>query len=262
MIEQDFGVCRLSVVPVRNEPGNSIQVSQLLFGEAYEVLEKSKDKLWLRIKINFDGTEGWINLRHHVSVPFEYFELLTQSDFKITTDIVSTILYKKNPVSILMGSIVPISTAELFKMDEQFAFNGEAKPISLKRDFEFLKAVAIKYLHAPETDGGKSPFGISCHGFVQMVYKISGYALPGTLPGLVASGKKIDDVFSATPGDLAFFKNHEGALHHVGIVLEENKIIHASGQVKIDYLNEEGILNPETKVYTHTLASLQRILSH
>jgi hypothetical protein len=262
MMEQDFGVCRLSAVPVRSSAGNSLPVYQLLFGEAYEVLEKSKDKLWLRIRNNFDGVEGWINARHHVSIPLEYFEQLTQSDFKITTDIVSTILYKKNPLSILMGSIVPISSAELFKMDEQFAFNGEAKPLSVKRDAEFLKVIAIKYMHAPETEGGKSPFGISCNGFVQMVFKIAGYTLPWSLNDQARAGKKVADIFSALPGDLAFFKNGSGEIHHVGLVLEDNKIIHASGQVKIDLLTEEGILNADTKIYTHTLAGLQRIVNH
>lgn len=262
MIEQDFGVCRLSVVPVRSSSGNTLQVYQLLFGEAYEVLEKSKDKLWLRIRNSYDSVEGWISARHHVSIPQEYFEQLTQSDFKITTDIVSTILYKKNPLSILMGSVVPISSAELFKMDEQFAFNGEAKPLSIKRDAEFVKAVATKYMHAPEMEGGKSPFGISCNGFVQMVFKIAGYRLPWELNDQAKTGKKVVDIFSAVPGDLAFFKNESGSLHHVGIVLEDHKIIHASGQVKIDLLTEEGILNADTKIYTHTLASLQRILNH
>src|SRR5437763_872288 len=73
MMEQDFGVCRLSAVPILNEPGISVQNSQLLFGDAYEVLDRSKDKLWLRIRLNFDMTEGWINLHHHHSIPQEYF---------------------------------------------------------------------------------------------------------------------------------------------------------------------------------------------
>jgi hypothetical protein len=261
MMEQDFGVCRLSAVPVLNEPGIAVLVSQLLFGDAYEVLDRSKDKHWLRIKISFDNTEGWIDLLHHHSIPQEYFTQIINADFKITTDVVSTILYKKSPLSILLGSIVPISSSELFKMDEQFAFNGEAKATSQKREGEFIKSIARKYLNAPEAAGGKNPFGICSQGLTQMVFKISGYTLPWELNQQALSGKKVKDTSSIRPGDLAFFKNKSGKLVHAGIVLEENKIIHAFGQVRIDLLNEEGILNSETKIYTHTLAGIRRVVN-
>src|SRR5882724_6066105 len=163
-MEQDFGVCRLSVVPVRQSAESVVQTSQLLFGDAYEVTERSKDKQWLNIKTNFEGTQGWIYRHHHHSIAQDYYEQIVQADFKITIDLVSTLLYKKSPLPVLMGSIVPISSSELFKMDEQFAFNGEAKSISQKRDADFLVAIALKYLNAPEIEGGKNPFGICAHG--------------------------------------------------------------------------------------------------
>jgi hypothetical protein len=261
MTEQDFGVCRLSVVPVLSEEGISVQRSQLLFGDAYEVLERSKDKHWLRIKINLDGTEGWINIQHHYSIPQEYFAQIVNADFKITTDVVATILYKKSPLPILLGSIVPISSLELFKMDEQFAFNGNAKAISQKREGEFIKSIALKYLNAPEIAGGKNPFGICSQGFNQMVFKISGHTLPWDLNQQSSCGSKVKDTASTQPGDIAFFKNKNGQLVHAGIVLDENKIVHAFGQVRIDLLNDEGILNADTKIYTHALSSIRRIVN-
>jgi gamma-D-glutamyl-L-lysine dipeptidyl-peptidase len=261
MTERDFGVCRLSAVPVLADPGLTFPVLQLLFGDAYEVLDRSKDKLWLRIKINFDNTEGWISLHHHHSISPEYFSQIVNADFKITTDIVSNILYKKSPLPILIGSIVPISNSELFKMDEQFAFNGNAKAISQKREGEFVKSIALKYLNAPETTGGKSPFGISAQGLTQMVFKICGYTLPWDFTQQASSGKKVRDPSMAQTGDLAFFKNKSDKIVHAGIVLGENKIIHAFGQVRIDLLNEEGILNSDTKIYTHTLANIRRVVN-
>ncbi len=259
--EHEFGVCRLSVIPVRTEPGHSVQCAQLLFGEAYEVLAWSQNNEWLQVKIYFDRTEGWISARHHLAVTQEYFDHINQADFKITTDIVSTILYKKNPLPIVLGSIVPISSVELFKMDEQFAFNGDAKATGQKRDGEFVKSISLKYLHAPEIEGGKTPFGICPNGLAQMVYKISGYTLPWEVQQQAASGKKVKDVFSVLPGDLAFFKNKTGKIDHVGLLLDETKIIHAFGQVRLDMLTEEGILNADTKVYSHTLAQIRRVLN-
>ena len=260
-MEQDFGVCRLSVVPIVKEAANSLQGSQLLFGDAYEVMDKSKDKLWLLIKTNLDDVHGWIHKNHHHSISKEYFDQIVQADFKITLDLVSTLLYKKSPLPILLGSIVPISSAELFKMDEQFAFNGETKSISQKRDAEFVKSIALKYLNAPEVEGGKSPFGICSQGLINMVFKIAGHQLPWSMQQQSQAGKKVKDIDSAKVGDLVFFKDKKGNINHSGIKVGENKILHAFGHVRLDQLNEEGIINSETKIYSHSLATIRRVLN-
>lgn len=258
----DFGVCRLSIVPVRADTSDkSEQLTQLLFGDHYEVTGQSKDRKWLRIKINFDQYEGWIDTRQHHTILREYFEYLNRAEFKITTDVTASILYNKSPQIILMGSMIPISSSELFKMEEQFAFNGEAKNLGQKREFEFLKNTAIKYLNAPYLWGGKSPFGIDCSGFAQMVFKICGYRLFRDSGQQANHGKLVKSVDQGKPGDLVFFKNADDKVNHVGILLDDDRIIHASGRVRIDHLNEEGILNLETKIYTHQFAHIRRILS-
>jgi gamma-D-glutamyl-L-lysine dipeptidyl-peptidase len=256
----DFGVCRLSIVPVRGEAADKAElVTQLFFGEHYEVLSTSKDKKWLRIRIHFDQYEGWIDTKQHHSITKEHFEYINRADFKITTDITTSILYNKNPLAIVMGSIIPISGSELFKMEEQFAFNGESKSMGQKRDAEFLRLTAQKYLNAPYQWGGKSPFGIDCSGFMQMVFKINGYKLFRDANQQVKQGKAVQ-AKDAEPGDLAFFKNKEEKVTHVGMILPGDKIIHASGKVRIDHFNEEGILNSDSKVYSHLLTSIRRIL--
>jgi hypothetical protein len=258
----DYGVCRLALVPVRKGPGDSAeQVTQLLFGDHYEVWAVSPDRGWVSIKIITDQCEGWIDSRQHHSITPDYLEQITQADFKITTDIAATILYKKSPMTIVMGSIVPISTSELFKIEEQLAFNGEAKSLAQRRDFEFLKSVAFKYINAPYQWGGKSPFGIDAGGLVQMVFKIVGYSLARNIAQQAAQSKKVKSLDDARPGDVIFFSDKAGIPFHAGIFLEDDKIIHAAGRVRIDHLNEEGILNTETKIYTHHLSAIRRILN-
>jgi hypothetical protein len=257
----DYGVCRLSVVSVRKDPSHvSEQVTQLLFGDHYEVVESGKDD-WLRIVIHFDQYTGWINGKQHQSISREYFNHINDADFKITTDVTASLLYNKSPLAVLMGSVIPISSTELFKMEEQFAFNGEAKNVGQKREFEFLKAVAFKYLNSPYLWGGKNPFGIDCSGFTQMVYKIAGYRLFRDAWQQATQGKSIKTFADAKPGDLAFFVNAEGKITHTGIVISKDKIIHASGKVRIDQIAEAGIINSETKKQTHTLSHFRRILS-
>ncbi len=257
-----YGVCRLSLVPVRAETSHQAeQVTQLLFGDHYEIIDQSSDRKWLKVKIHFDQYEGWIDAKQHHAISKEYYEYLNQAEFKITTDVTSSILYNKSPQIILMGSMIPISSSELFKMEEQFAFNGEAKNLGQKREFDFSKSVAIKYLNSPYLWGGKSSFGIDCSGLVQMVFKICGYRLLRDSWQQANQGKPVKSLDQAKPGDLAFFKNEDEKINHVGILLEDDKIIHASGRVRIDHLNEEGILNMETKIYTHHLSHLRRVLT-
>lgn len=256
----DHGVCRLSLVPVRAEPADRAeQVTQLLFGDHYTVLE-SRDKKWLYIRIHADQYEGWIDSKQHQSIQREYFDHLNTAEFKITTDVTSSLLYNKSRVMILIGSIIPIASSELFKMEEQFAFNGEAKNLGQRRDAEFVKNIAQKYLNAPYQWGGKSPFGIDCSGLVQMVFKISGYSLQRDAAQQAGQGRPVESLDAYKPGDVAFFQNPEGRINHTGIILAADKIIHASGKVRIDHINEEGILNVENKIYTHTLSHIRRIL--
>jgi len=146
-------------------------------------------------------------------------------------------------------------------MEAQYAFNGEAKNIGQKRDFEFLKNIAMKYVHAPYLWGGKTPFGIDCSGFSQMVFRICGYSISRDAWQQASQGKPVDNFNDALPGDLAFFKNAEGKVSHVGIVLSDSRIIHASGRVRIDRLTEKGIVAGETSEISHTFSHLRRVLT-
>jgi len=253
----DYGVCRLAIVQVFPQPVHGQQVSQLLFGEHYSVLSHSSDQKWTQISIHSDGVSGWIDSRQHHPISAEYFNQINTTDFKITTDVTSTLLYRKNQITIVMGSIVPISGSELFKMEEQFAFNGESKSLGQRRDFEYVKSTALKYLNAPHLPGGRSPFGIDSAGLVQMVFKISGYSLPHSLELQFAYGRKIKEW---KPGDIAFFKGEEGRVDHAGIILDVDKVIHCDGRVRLDNLVDDGVLTSESKGETRALAGVRRVL--
>ncbi len=257
----EHGVCRLALVSVRaDEQPSTEQTSQLLFGDHYEVMQFSKDRRMTRIRIHADQFEGWIDTRQHHLISPEYFDQISNSDYRITTDIASPVLFRKVPLTIVMGSIVPFSNSELFKVEEQFAFNGESKSLGQRRDFEFLASIAKKYQLAPELAGGKSPFGLDAAAFIQMVFRISGYPLQREVKLLAGQGKKVKSFADAKPGDIAFFAGPQGEVNHAGLILEEDKVIHVYGHVRQDRLTEEGILNPETKVYSHLVHSIRRLL--
>ena len=254
------GICRLSVVPVRMNPEEkSEMVSQLLFGEHYSVLEVSKDNKWIKVENYFDKYSGWISIQQHTRITDEHFEQINFTDYKICLDISSEILYNKTKIHVVMGSILPFSQNELFDSTEHFAFNGEAKSLGQKRDYEYLKTISSKYLNAPYLWGGKTPFGIDCSGFVQQVYKIVGYPLKRDSTEQAKQGIPVK-YKERKAGDLAFFNNKKQNISHVGIILDRDLIIHASGRVKIDNFSNEGMVNQTNNTVTHQLIELRRIL--
>ena len=116
------------------------------------------------------------------------------------------------------------------------------------------------YLNAPYLWGGKTPFGIDCSGFTQMVYKLNGYKIHRDASQQALEGEPLSFIEESEVGDLAFFDNDEGNIIHVGIIMENNYIIHASGKVRIDRLDHLGIYNPELKKHTHKLRVIKKII--
>jgi len=118
----------------------------------------------------------------------------------------------------------------------------------------------MMYLNAPYLWGGRSPFGIDCSGFTQVIYKLNGFKLPRDASQQATIGETLSFIEESESGDLAFFDNEEGNIIHVGIMLENNNIIHASGKVRIDKIDHQGIFNSETNTYSHRLRLIKKIL--
>ena len=124
---------------------------------------------------------------------------------------------------------------------------------------EKLAENALMYLNAPYLWGGRSPLGIDCSGFTQMVYRLQGVDLPRDAYQQAEVGTTLSFVEESEAGDLAFFDNNEERITHVGIILENNHIIHASGKVRIDRIDQQGIFNKELGTHTHKLRLIKSI---
>ena len=257
-----FGICNLSIVPCRKEPSDTSEmVTQLLFGEHFQILERQGN--WCRIKIAYDNYECWIDKKQFLPITERIFELFDSSDVFCTSELVQIITDKKSKqfFPVILGSTLPdFIEGECIIENNNYAYDGSFVNIGVpSAKSEFIET-ALLYLNTPYLWGGKTPFGIDCSGLTQMVYKLNGTKLERDAHQQAEQGETLSFVEEAEAGDLAFFDNDEGRIVHVGIVMNENKIIHASGKVRIDGFDHQGIFNHDRKDYTHRLRLLKRII--
>lgn len=252
-----FGICNLAIIPLRFEPSDRSEiVSQVLFGEHFEIIDK--DNQWSKIKLQYDEYEGWVDSKQYQLISEQNFKQLSKEGVILNADLIE---YITGPNNLLIP--IPLGASLSFLNYEEintahFGFEG-TKISGIKNKASIIKT-AYMYLNAPYLWGGKTPFGIDCSGFTQMVYKLNGYKLLRDASQQSTQGDSLSFIEESEPGDLAFFDNEEGKIIHVGILMENNYIIHASGKVRIDRLDHLGIYNADQNRHTHRLRVIKKII--
>jgi hypothetical protein len=231
------GQCLLSFIPMRAEASDrSEQVSQLIFGETYEVLEENEK--WYFIETSFDLYQGWIDKKQFAP---QVFEVDTHRVFAFPSALTP---FENKQILMPLGAFVPEDFPhQIFSLDDALA-------------------LFKTYIGVPYVWGGKTNFGYDCSGFTQTFFKTLGYSLKRDAYQQAAEGDEVILLSEAKTGDLAFFDNAEGKITHVGIVLENDgsyEILHASGELRIDILDHQGI-NKKSEGYSHNLRLIRRIL--
>jgi hypothetical protein len=247
-----YGICNLSIIPLRIEPADTSEmVSQILYGEHFKVLEIRKN--WSKVRLAFDKYEGWIDTKQYILIEEDQYKLLQTETPRLSSDLVD---------------FVQDEHAQLYAISLGATLNGislvnhtfEGNTIEHQKPKSELISTALNYLNAPYLWGGKTPFGIDCSGFTQMVYKLNGYKLLRDASQQASQGEALSFIEESEPGDLAFFDNNEGHIIHVGLIMEDNYIIHAHGKVRIDRLDHSGIYNAEKRQHTHKLRVIKKII--
>ena len=229
--------CSVSVSPMRAEVSEKSEMtSQILYGETCEIIKT--EGLYSKIKMDFDGYEGWVNSSVLKKENSEISKHLVTKNYGVFD-----LPEGRNLLS--LGSEVAFET-------ENFVNNNNIR--------ESLVESAKKFINVPYLWGGRSYFGIDCSALVQLVYKIHGIALPRDADKQAELGEARDFVEESEPGDLAFFEDETGFISHVGLVLSPFELIHASGKVRIDSLDFSGIYNAEKNKHTHKLRMVKTVI--
>lgn len=234
-------------------------LTQLLFGEHFKILHEKGE--WYFIRNSQDGYESWVNKKQVEQISEQIFKKLDNYSPIYTNDLVQVITdtSDKSVFPVTIGSTLPFyKKPECAIGSKKYIYEGQVIHPS-KPDKKLIVKTAFLFLHSPYLWGGRTPFGIDCSGFTQAVYKLNGIKLRRDSHQQAEQGTALSFIEEAEPGDLAFFDNDEGKIVHVGIVLKDNKIIHASGQVRIDKLDHNGIFNAQANEYTHRLRIIKSV---
>lgn len=227
-------------------------VSQLLYGEVFKIIDQRKK--WVKIRCSADDYAGWIDRKQFKPLSAEqYSETLTKNRV-YSGDLVDFVSTTTGALkSIVVGS--SIYNCDLLGD----TFEGQSREADLKSP-ELIIEQALMYLGTPYLWGGKTPFGIDCSGLTQMVYRLSGKSIPRDAKDQALLGDALSFIEESSPGDLAFFDNTEGKITHVGLIMKDNYILHAHGEVRIDRLDQTGIFNTDKNTHTHKLRVIKKIL--
>lgn len=258
----NFGICNLGVVPVRKEPSDKAEMTtQLLFGELMVVQYIEKGWAWIRL-VN-DGYEGWIDQKQLKSLDEGEFNGLSDGATQYCADLVQLVTHRPTGamIPIVAGSALTGMKNGIFRIaGEDYWFEGTACMPDVRLSRKTILSNAMLYLNAPYQWGGRSPFGIDCSGFIQMVFLMAGVKLLRDACQQATQGETLSFLTDAWPGDLVFFDNEEGKIVHVGLLTGNNKVMHASGRVRMDDIDHEGIFNKDLNKYSHRLRIIKRIL--
>lgn len=270
----EYVIANATVVPVRENPSEGAeQLTQLLFAEPCEVLDRLPR--WTKIRSTLDGQEGWVDFK----MVSPASSLIASSPHRLEA-VVAAPMAAATPMDggadllLTLGTPLPNYSHGTFEvLGQQYLIDPTCvnnttqllnSDLSRAELLNNVCAIAQTLLNAPYLWGGKNAMGMDCSGFTQVVYATQGINLLRNAREQMTQGELVPSLAEAQPGDLAFFDHADRDpkatnISHVGLLLDNKTIIHCSGCVHIDTIDEQGIHLPDGEL-THHLVQIKRYL--
>ena len=213
-----YGIADLSIVPMRSEKSErSEMVSQILFGEVFEILEV--DEKWVYVRMLHDRYEGWIDRKMYLEVTEEFIGKYKAEVPVLATEVFNIVVKDGDYGNklVVSGSVFPFFDATTKKMQiggDTYTLVSKMKDVGIDSLRDLIIGYALMYYNTPYLWGGRSPYGIDCSGLSQIVYRMAGIDLPRDASQQVTLGQNYSFLEEAMPGDLAFFGDETGAITH------------------------------------------------
>ena len=203
------------------QSSNSEVLSQILYGEEFRILTKTKN--WVKIKTKYDNYVGFIKKNKF----YRKFKP-ERKIYKLKTKIFK----KKNGKFFSLNKYLYFGSGiSIINKDKNFiefdnnrwVKKNDTKDISHKeRNFE--KIVRL-FLNCKYLWGGKTSDGIDCSALIQIYFYYNRIFFPRDSKDQIKFCKK-KNVKKKVKGDIIFWKGH------VGVCLDSSKFIHAYGPRK------------------------------
>lgn len=253
MSDLGYRIAVLSCVPLRSEPNDRAeQVSQILAGEIVAVLSEC-DGNWMELCSQEDGYTGFADPRHFIKTTSSTDDARTVVNAPISRWVFEE---SKQALVLPAGSFL-ISDEQGFLLGGKRVTPKDEKPLG--EELSSMNKAALQFLGAPYQWGGRTVLGIDCSGLVQTAARLVGTRLLRDASQQAEVGEIVEWEDRGVE-DLAFFKNKDGKITHVGILTSRYQIVHASGEVRVDQLIEKGIIHSESGELTHTLSHIRRLV--
>jgi gamma-D-glutamyl-L-lysine dipeptidyl-peptidase len=249
-------ICENVYVPLRSAPSHkSEMLSQILFGEKYRIVDQIGH--WTKVETIFDNYSGWIDNDHQ-----QFTEDHGDSAGQVLSR--SLLCFRSDKTKLVLEAgcevyVPDFESKEFYAGKNRYSALSDFSPAYFKVN-ESFPDTAVRFINTPYIWGGRIASGIDCSGFVQLVYKIHGIAIPRDSWQQANAGENISFLDGCRAGDLVFFDNEVGQISHVGMILSGGSVIHASGRVRIDTIDHHGIFRNEINAYSHKLRTIRRII--
>ncbi|MBU2511006.1 C40 family peptidase [bacterium] len=215
--------------------------TQALLGEVVDVLEVT-DSFSL-VKLN-DSYQDWIDNQQlcdfrafsETTVTIRSHVVRIHIEPNLTSQTIRDVTIGRNlPVADQNDNWIQIVLPDGLKGWIEKAHVGKFPPFSR----ENLVRQAMEFIGYPYFWGGKTPKGLDCSGFCQLVFSLLGKDIPRDSWMQHRDAQFVShDYLAAKPGDLYFFGVSAEKIDHVGIALGGGRIIHGNGMIRINSLKE------------------------